>query len=92
MDHLKEKRMERELLDEDGENLAVRCFLLLYGGTLSHTVGRMRDHMEMSGFAGCWPEWVQQAFPTTHLTKGGAQSWLRHLFALEALSDADQIG
>jgi hypothetical protein len=70
-----------ELIDkEDGENRAVRSFLMLYGGS-STTVKKMRDQLECSGFDGCWPEWA--AKENGHLTKGGAQDWLRYLFALE---------
>jgi hypothetical protein len=74
-------RAERDLLDTDGENLAVRWFLAMYGGTTSPTVGQMRRHLEACGFP-CWPEWA--AAPNDdHLTKGGAQDWLRYLFELE---------
>ncbi len=80
----------RELMDEDGENLAVRTFLQLYGTNRGVEVGRMREHMRMSGWGDCWPDWVYDAFDSEHLTKGGAQSWLRYLFALEG--SADQTG
>jgi hypothetical protein len=81
--------LKRDLLDDDGENRAVRSFLMLYGGA-NPKIGQMRDHLAMSGFDGCWPDWVLQAFPSDHLTKGGAQSWIRHLFSLEADS-AEQV-
>lgn len=69
------------LLDEDGENQAVRTFLMLYGTEL--TVARMREDMELAG----WPQapgWTKEPEAQGHLTKEGAQDWLRHLFALEA--------
>lgn len=76
--------MAHELIDiEDGENLAVRAFLLLYGGACGVQVGVMRDHLTLSGYPGHWPEWAAKATPGTHITKGGAQSWLRYLFSLE---------
>jgi hypothetical protein len=75
--------MTRELLDKDGENLAVRTFLQLYGATSSVTTGDMCRHLSATGFDGFWPEWVADAHDRTHLTKGGAQDWLRFLFALE---------
>lgn len=71
--------MNQPLLDSDGENRAVRAFLMLYG-TPGLTVDSMRLHMQRSGYA-FWPEWVSHA--SGHLTKGGAQHWLRMLFALE---------
>ena len=75
--------MNTELIDpEDGENRAVRSFLLLYSGTPGITFGTMKKHMEMSGFP-YWPEWVETTPPSNHLHKLGAQNWLRHLFALE---------
>jgi hypothetical protein len=80
---------KRELLDDDGENLAIRAFLSLYGGTNSPTVLRMRQHLECFKFEGCWPDWVNNPANQGHLTKGGAQSWLRYLFALEV---EDQTG
>jgi hypothetical protein len=79
----------RELLDDDGENRAVRTFLQLYGGASSPTIGQMRGRLEASGFDKFWPDWVCSEFPSTHLTKGGAQDWLRHLFGLEQSSARD---
>ncbi len=73
--------MTRKLLDDDGENLAVRTFLLRYAGG-SCTVGQMREHLELSSWTGMWPEWVDE-YPHDHLTKCGAQAWIRHLFDLE---------
>lgn len=72
-----------DLMRGDGENMAVRCFLMLYGGSLGCTVGQMRNHMASTGWEGLWPAWVDSENPIAHLTKGGAQDWLRHLFALE---------
>ena len=72
--------MREPLLDTDGENRAVRSFLMHYG-VPGLTVKRMRENMRMAGWAGCWPAWVADF--DGHLTKGGAQAWLRHLFALE---------
>ena len=76
--------MPRDLIDTDGENRAVRSFLMLYGQP-GLTVGAMRKHLIALGFPH-WPEWVEFGGPgdAAHLTKGGAQHWLRHLFALEA--------
>jgi hypothetical protein len=77
-----------DLLDpEDGENRAVRSFLACYGGACGVTVIQMRDHMRRSGFP-FWPDWVEP-MGREHLTKGGAQQWLRHLFALEAQGTAE---
>lgn len=68
---------DRELLDDDGENRAVRAFLMMYG-TPGLTALKMKKHMIASGFPH-YPDWVQDC----HLTKAGAQIWLRQLFALE---------
>jgi hypothetical protein len=73
-------KMDRELLDEDGENQAVRTFLMLYGTGL--TVAKMREHMALAGWPQA-PEWATKPEAQGHLTKTGAQSWLRHLFAME---------
>lgn len=70
----------RELLDEDGENCAVRSFLTGYGQQGS--VARMKLHMDACGFP-FWPAWVEDPDDQGRLTKGGAQDWLRHLFAME---------
>jgi hypothetical protein len=83
--------MMRDLMDEDGENRAVRCFLMQYG-VAGLTVGAMKAHMRLSGYPD-WPEWVEGQ-ESGHLTKGGAQHWLRHLFALEgadAMTQARQL-
>jgi hypothetical protein len=71
--------------DAEGENRAVRSFLLLYGQR--GTVGGMKRHMGMSGFKS-WPAWVDTEPEGAHLTKAGAQLWIRHLFALEASQPA----
>lgn len=71
----------RELLDpEDGENRAVRAFLMHYGAP-GLTVRQQRDNMRRAGWDGYWPAWVTDV--DGHLTKGGAQDWLRYLFGLE---------
>lgn len=64
---------------EDGENRAVRYFLGAYGCGM-HTFEGMRTHMQLAGYP-LWPEWAATA--TGHLTKLGAQNWLRYLFNLE---------
>jgi hypothetical protein len=71
----------RELLDTDGENRAVRSFLMRYGNGAGVTVKSMRLHMEMCGFPH-WPDWAAD-MEHLYLTKAGAQLWLRHLFDLE---------
>lgn len=71
-----------KLLVKDGENRAVRMFLALYSGFTAVTVGQMKIHLRMAGF-GHWPDWVEREPGSAHLTKGGAQLWLRHLFDLE---------
>lgn len=70
---------ERELVDTDGENRAVRAFLMLYG-TSGLTELKMKKHMIASGYPH-FPHWCRD----THLTKAGAQIWLRLLFALEGV-------
>jgi hypothetical protein len=72
--------------DAEGENKAVRSFLMLYGQP-GLTVGQMKKHMAMSGFKS-WPTWVETEHDGAHLTKAGAQLWIRHLFALEATPHA----
>ena len=70
-----------EMVDDEGENQAVRMFLALYGGACGVTSEQMRKHLTMAGFDGAWPEWANSN--NGHLTKAGAQLWIRHLFALE---------
>lgn len=75
-----------DLLDAEGENRALRSFLAMYGNMAdAMIIGVMRDHMEMSGWDGCWPEWVGNAKRGETLTKAGAQLWIRHLIALEKM-------
>lgn len=75
----------RQLLNKNGENQAVRMFLMHYGGCDSPTAKSMREHLRLAGFDGCWPDWAKQQ--DEHLTTSGAQDWLRHLFALEFFHD-----
>lgn len=74
--------MSKTLVDDDGENKAVRAFLALYGGQHGITVSSMRLHMRMCGWED-HPQWVKDAPSGMHLTKGAAQAWIRHLFSLE---------
>jgi len=82
---------QRDLLDEDGENRALRSFLMQYG-LPGLTVGAMRDHMKRSGWGGeYWPFFVSASNRDTHLTKGGAQVWIRHLLGMEAASRPAEV-
>ena len=73
----------KKIIDDDGENLAVRQFLALYGCCNSPSVKQMREHLSHDGFDGCWPDWCNTY--DHHLTKAGAQNWLRHLFKMGEL-------
>lgn len=72
------------LLDSDGENQAVRCFLLHYQNP-GVSIGALRNALRRSGFDGCWPDWVNGRETSEPITKAGAQLWIRHLFDLEKL-------
>lgn len=72
--------VKAELLDDEGENMAVRAFLIAYQRA-GLRISQMRRHMELSGYP-LWPQWVT-AQPDEALTKAGAQLWLRYLLALE---------
>lgn len=69
-----------KLVYEDGENQAVRMFLAFYGGQSGITTLKMRRHLSMAGYEGMWPEWANREM---HLTKAGAQLWIRYLLDLE---------
>ncbi len=72
-----------KLLDSDGENKAVRCFLLHYQNPPTKVIS-MRNAFTRAGLQGFWPDFVEGASDTNeHLTKAGAGLWLRHLFDLE---------
>lgn len=73
--------MSRELMDSDGENRAVRAFIAMYEMQNSITAGGMHNHLRMCGFDVA-PDWAKTN-PKMHLTKAGAQIWLRMLFDLE---------
>ena len=77
---MSKEAMKLEMVDDEGENQAVRMFLALYGGACGVTAEQMRKHLNMAGFDGAWPEWANSH--NGHLTKAGAQLWIRHLFAL----------
>lgn len=70
------------LLDEEGENRALRMFLAVYSGRSGCTITEMQLALKRSGFDGCWPEWANNS-EVSHLSKSGAQSWIRHLINLE---------
>ncbi len=81
--------MKRALVDEDGENRAVRWFLAAYRNP-GMSVGGMKAHLKLSGYP-LWPDWVERCHPSEHLTKAGAQLWIRHLFSLEATPPAAPV-
>ena len=83
--------MTRELLDDDGENQAVRVFLMMYGGKFGVSVSDMQQHMKAAGFP-YWPTWTEKEQASAHLTKAGAQDWLRYLFSLEATHNVELTG
>jgi hypothetical protein len=56
-------------MDTDGENQAVRAFLLLYSTILGRPVKEMTQHMRRSGFD-CVPAWAIES-PGANLTKAG---------------------
>jgi hypothetical protein len=70
------------ILDAEGENQPLRVFLtgLEIG---AKTVGAMRNHMDLSGWANCWPEFIERENEDSHLTKSGKQLWIRYLLGLE---------
>ena len=51
------KFVYRELVDSEGENQAVRSFLMLYGAS-GGTIEKMRAHLRLRGYP-LWPEWVE---------------------------------
>lgn len=80
--------MRGRLDPTDGENRAVRAFLMQYG-LAGLTVEGMKLHMQRCGFP-FWPEWVPEQL-SLYLTKAGAQNWLRHLFALETSDGVPEV-
>jgi hypothetical protein len=76
--------MSADLIDEDVENNAVRTFLMQYSCDRATTVGAMLAHMSRSGWRETAPPFALDVRPEEHLTKAGAQIWIRHLFSLEA--------
>jgi hypothetical protein len=75
--------MKEPLVEADGENRAVRGFLLgLECGNRTFT--GMRTHMTHYGTP-YWPDHFAAA--QGHITKYEQQEWLRHLFNLENKSE-----
>lgn len=70
-------------LVKDGENRAVRDFLLLYAQGPTYTVGQMKELMDDLG----WDDFFPKVWPTlqltTTITKEVAQIWIRYLFSRE---------
>lgn len=71
----------RPLLHDDGENQAVRTFLMFYGSNPTLTHLQMMFNMQHSGYP-YFPSWVGEVRDET-MTKAAAQDWLRYLFSLE---------
>ena len=69
-----------ELLDEDGENRAVRVFLMVYHRFTK--IESIKIALRRAGFDGCWPAWAESPL-VMHLTKSAAQDWIRYLINLE---------
>jgi hypothetical protein len=81
-----------DLLDDDGENRAVRSFLMQYSCDRAITVAAMGQHMNRSGWPSeYWPPFARSVDSAgQHLTKAGAQIWIRHLISLEATQPTGQ--
>ena len=81
---LPEQEVNRQLLHADGENLAVRSFLMFYSCDTSRKISEMAEHMALSGWSyeKYCPDCLKD-FREDHLTKADAQLWIRHLFSLE---------
>ena len=77
----------RNLMDADGENMAVRYFLDGYQIGVNRIDG-MREHLADFGLP-YWPDWA--ATESGPLTKTEAQNWLRHLFSLEGASEVERL-
>lgn len=78
----------KDLLDGDGENRAVRAFLLgLELGIKFY--GPMKVHMTRMGYP-YWPEEFAR-LEDMHISKNAQQHWLRHLFDLEKLPPAQVL-
>ena len=79
---------ERELLDEEGENLALRTFLMQYSCDRSISIAAIGQHMRRSGWGHeYWPAFARRVDNAAqNLTKAGAQIWIRHLISLECRS------
>lgn len=80
-----QEELKRELVDDEGENQALRCFLMQYSCDRSMTLAAMAKFMLRSGWGSeYWPQFARnpelQGMP---LTKAGAQLWIRHLIELE---------
>ena len=74
--------MREDLVDDEGENRALRAFLSIYANSNGATmVGTMARHMECLGWDDN-PTWIDEN-PHSNLTKAGAQLWIRHLISLE---------
>lgn len=74
-----------DLVDGEGENQAVRAFLMLYGSPDKRAqvkLTAMKAFLTSMGFDGAWPDWAEDE-SIICLTKSGAQLWLRYLFDLE---------
>lgn len=80
--------MTKDLVSEDGENMAVRAFMMLYGSN-TVDVSVMKRHMQRCGFP-LWPKWAEDY--NSHLTKSGAQDWIRYLFSLEITEKVSSDG
>ena len=78
---------QKHLVDEEGENIALRMFLAIYGGNRGVTTKMMRNALRMSGYDGAWPDWANKDI---HLTKAGAQLWIKHLIDLEDNHNDDE--
>lgn len=69
------------MMDEDGENQALRSFLLLYSGGVQ-TYGNCRC-MRLGGYEYAIPEWAKESPASAHVTKAAAQEWIRFILSLE---------
>lgn len=79
----KQNNKRTDLLDSDGENRALRSFLRLYSPDRSITINEMRAQMDLAGWSLEYCPDFARIGSSEHLTKSGAQIWIRHLFGME---------
>ena len=76
----------KPILDNNGENKALSCFLDAYSNSIRKEIETIKSHMESNGYP-YWPSWVNESKKHSFMTSTQVQDWIKYLIKLEDIKE-----